>query len=208
MTNKLFAGDTYSRTLTFTDEDDAAFDPDTITCTFYDPDGTQSGDALDILDLTRTAAGTYELQWTIPADAASGVWTLRVNATVAATSLSETEEFPFNVDTQPYGNLTAVRRLCGLSTTDNDEDLQGFMDDATEFINPQLQNHVSTPLATVPTEITVVANYYAAGLYLQREVTDDKEDHRYVKLAERKLSEYISRTYGGDLPILIYTPDE
>jgi phage gp36-like protein len=104
-----------------------------------------------------------------------------------------------------YGSVDSVKRLCGLATEDGyDEVLTGFLEDATTFIDLQLTNHATTPLDPVPGSIGVIANYYAAGLYLQRNMAEGKK-HPHVEFAEAKLKEYIQITYVSqeDLPIVI-----
>lgn len=104
-----------------------------------------------------------------------------------------------------YGSLDSVKRLCGLAAEDDyDEVLTGFLEDATIFIDLQLTNHATTPLDPVPDSIGVIANYYAAGLYLQRNMAEGKK-HPHVGFAENKLKEYIQIVYVSqeDLPIVI-----
>ena len=193
MKAKLYAGDTYSRTLTFKDEDGEVFDPTTITCVFKNPAGTTEG-TLAKADLTNTDTGIYELKWDLPDDADKGTWTLTATATYTLSSLTKAYVFPFSVFTEPYGVVTVVRRLCGLDDDSLDDDLVGFMEDAKEPINLKLSEYATTPLTTVPTQIANVANYWAAGLYLQRNMAEGKT-HPHVAYAEKLLREYINYTY-------------
>lgn len=200
MTLKNYVGDTYEDTLEFLDEDDEYFDPDTVTIAFYDPDGTQSGEALSKSDLTHDPAetGMYELVWDIPVDAAAGVW--KYLAVAVYGTKQKSVEVSFNVATQPYGTLSVVKRLCGLSEVDEqDSTLMGYMDDATDWINPVLKRRGVTdlPLDPVPPEIARIASYYAAGKFLQRDTVDGKR-HPYVEDAKEELTEYLAATYSDD----------
>ncbi|MCJ7559181.1 DUF1320 domain-containing protein [Candidatus Bathyarchaeota archaeon] len=105
-----------------------------------------------------------------------------------------------------YGSLSDVKRLCGLTKTENeyDIDLKGFLTDASALIDSQVAAHASVPLDPVPDAINVIANYYAAGLYLQRNMAEGKK-HPHVEFAEAKLKEYIQTAYVSQesLPIVI-----
>lgn len=198
---KNYVGDTYEDTLEFLDEDDEYFNPDTVSVVFYDPDGTQSGEALSLGDLTHNPGetGIYQLVWDIPSDAVAGVWKYRAVAVYG--DKQKSVEVPFNVATQPYGTLSVVKRLCNLEEVDEqDSTLMGYMDDATEWVNTVLKRHgeASLPLDPVPVEVTKIVNYYAAGMFLQRDVVEGRR-HPFVADAKEDLEEYAQATYHGQV---------
>ncbi len=62
-------------------------------------------------------------------------------------------------------------------------------------VDDALKAYVQTlPLSYVPSAVASIAEFYAAGLYYQRNMQDEKT-HSYLTYAEKKLSEYIESTY-------------
>jgi len=70
-----FRNETFSKTVRFTDKDDAPIDPDSTTVTVYMPDGTTASSSL-----TSVETGEYELNYNIPADAQAGDWRVLIHA--------------------------------------------------------------------------------------------------------------------------------
>ena len=99
-----------------------------------------------------------------------------------------------------------MKRLCGLTKTENtlDVDFAEFLADASALVDSQISPHDTVPLDPAPDAINVIANYYAAGLYLQRNMAEGKK-HPHIEFAESKLKEYIQTAYVSqlDLPIVI-----
>ena len=194
--SKLYPGNSYLETLKFKDGSSQLFDPDSVAIEFLTPSRVVAG-TLALVDLERTAEGVYQLVWALPLDAVKGTWTRKV--TFAVEGLVKTGEEPFNVAVQPYGVLSVVKRLCNLSEVDDqDSTLLGFMDDATEWINTVLRRHgePSLPLDPVPVEVARVASYYAAGLFLQRDLADGKR-HYFAAEAKEDLEAYAQAAYHG-----------
>jgi hypothetical protein len=64
------------------------------------------------------------------------------------------------------------------------------------MIDAKLTEHESTlPLSTVPDKIGVIAEFYAAGIYMQRQKPDEPV-HAYTTYADLKMAEYITDTYS------------
>jgi len=116
------------------------------------------------------------------------------------------EAFTFNcwvfaeedLGTVVYGSLAVARRLCNIEQTDDfaDDDLTAFLNIAAQIIDDKLGEYEDTlPLSIVPDEIAVIANFYAAGLFMQRN-SKDEVVHPYFELAALKLSVYMERVYG------------
>ncbi len=200
MSEKLYPGTSYWETLTFSAPDpetglDVEYDPDSVTVEFLSPNGTIV-DTLSLSDLKRLREGVYDLTWLLPADAEKGTWTRRVVAASGDGMVRQNEE-PFNVSTQPYGTLSVVKRLCRLSDEDSqDRDLMSCLDDATDWINLALKRagEKSLPLTVVLSAVASISCYYAAGLFLQREKTDENSSI-YVKIAEQMLDVFLQANY-------------
>jgi uncharacterized protein YfaS (alpha-2-macroglobulin family) len=91
-----YPGNTITVTYTFTDLNNAVYDPSTITWTVKDPSGTvQATKALS--DFTRLSTGIYQLSWNLPNPATAGTWKRIVNATYTTSNLNVTREFQFFV---------------------------------------------------------------------------------------------------------------
>jgi hypothetical protein len=189
---KYFAGDTVTKTFTFTDENGDEFDPDAVSIEVVDPDGV-TVETLDIDDLTQTATGVYVLRYNLPSTATAGMWRLRVAVSVTENTLQETEEYPFAVSTHPYGDLQVVKHLtANADSTAEDDTLTTFMQKATDFVNNKLQGKEKVlPLDPVPPEVASVAEFYAAGLYMQKDQPDEKE-HPYIGIARGELDTYLA----------------
>ena len=96
----IYQSNTVARQYTFTDLNNAVYDPDTITITIKDAnDATAASQSK--ANLTRISTGIYQMQYNIPSNGALGVWTITVNATSTASSLNSTQVFDFNVQPQP-----------------------------------------------------------------------------------------------------------
>lgn len=111
----------------------------------------------------------------------------------------------------PYGTLAVTRALSNITAgeTQFDGELTIFLLKAADFIDAQLKNHESTlPLTTVPSIIDTIAEFYAAGLYMQNNAEQEKA-HVYIEYAEKKLGEYVTSQYLkialGALPFAVGT---
>jgi hypothetical protein len=65
---------------------------------------------------------------------------------------------------------------------------------AKEFINNAIAPYDSVPLVCPDAATVDIAEYYAAGLYMQRNIPDEKK-HSYLMFAEEKLQECIKINY-------------
>lgn len=96
MTEHLY-GESIRLTNTFTDSDGDVYDPDTISLTIYDVEGTSKKVVTYAADeITRTSTGIYVYDYTIPSDSTSqgywiGVWTVVIG------TLSDVSEEQFYV---------------------------------------------------------------------------------------------------------------
>jgi hypothetical protein len=81
---------------TYTDADDAAFDPVTIELKIYEPDGTLKATVTYALgEIIKSATGIYYYDYDIPSDADLGWWISRWTAT--ATDFSDVTKGQFKV---------------------------------------------------------------------------------------------------------------
>lgn len=199
--SKLYPGNSYVETLQFKDGSDQLFDPASVTVEFLMPSRVVAA-TLVLGDLEHTAEGVYELKWNLPVDAEKGTWTRKISFTIEG--FVKTSEEPFNVSTQPYGTLSVVKRLCNLSDSDaQDSVLMGYLDDSTDWINPVLMRHgVTVPLDPVPPEVARIASYFAAGMFLQRDIVEGKR-HPYVEDAKEALEAYVGAVYLRDPPLIV-----
>lgn len=97
-----------------------------------------------------------------------------------------------------YGNIVVAKSLCNIDQTDTfaDFDLAAFLTIATSIIDDKLETYETVlPLTPVPAKITVIANYYAAGIYMQR-AKPDEPVHEYTTYADKELIMYITDKYG------------
>jgi hypothetical protein len=95
-----------------------------------------------------------------------------------------------------YGSVAVVKRLCSIDQTDTfaDLDIAAFLNIAAYLIDERLEDYESTlPLSPVPSIITVVANYFAAAMYMQKNKPEEAPMHGYWGLADTELTEYIQR---------------
>jgi phage gp36-like protein len=195
-----YAGDTVSKKFYFYNELDALIDPNDITGTLYTP-AAVAALYFTMTNFVKVTIGTYTLTFNVPASAAVGEWRLVVVPTRSTGTIQETEAYVFEVSslTQPYGSLERVKRLCNLAgTTVNDQDLNDALIDADRFINSQLEaNGVTIPLTVVPGILHTIAEFMAAGSYLQNTSPDEKS-HPYIGKAEKQLADYIQREYSTD----------
>jgi hypothetical protein len=203
-----YAGDTVSKRFYFYDEDDVLTDPDDITGTLFTPSGTPAL-YFTLTDFTDEGTGTFVLTFNVPIGAAVGEWRLVIVPTITTGTLQETEAYVFEVAStaQPYGSLERIKRLCGLAgTTSNDQDLNDALIDADRLINSRLEAHsVTVPLTVVSGILHTIAEYMAAGSYLQNTSPDEKP-HPYLEKGEKLWVEYITQNYAS-LPIVIGETD-
>lgn len=105
--------------------------------------------------------------------------------------------------TMPYGSLDVVKHLCSVSGGAEDEVLLSFMAKATAFVDIALAEYESTlPLDSVPSEVASVAEFYAAGLYLQKNQPDEKK-HSYLEIAQAELAKYVASEYKDEFSFAI-----
>jgi hypothetical protein len=80
-----------------------------------------------------------------------------------------------------YGTLANIKILCGIEASEASFDtaLTMCLSKADDFINNALAPYDSVPLAYPGAVIVDIAEYYAAGLYMQRNIPDEKK-HSYL----------------------------
>jgi len=88
----LYRGESKRFQTTFTDTDDAVFDPASVVMNIYDAEG-ELDETYAVGDLTRTAEGVYYVDFPIPTDAAYGRWYMSVNGVNGAFTAEAAEEF-------------------------------------------------------------------------------------------------------------------
>lgn len=84
-------GETYGRRITIEDDSGNKVDPVSLTITIKKPNG-ETETTLSLSDLEKEETGVYKMKWNIPEDAASGLWTFTVKATLS-TGETGIEEF-------------------------------------------------------------------------------------------------------------------
>ena len=98
-TQKVYRGDTVAKILYFYNESNVLIEPSTISIAIVDPNGTSKA-TLTKADLTFVATGTYKMKYNMASDAAYGLWSLQVTATLTTGTLQNTEVFTFSVLTK------------------------------------------------------------------------------------------------------------
>lgn len=93
-------GDTKRLKVTFTDVDDAVFDPDSSTLTIYDPDGT-TNTTKALADFTRVSEGIYYYDFAVPSDATYGMWVATWAGTSGSFVCTGMESFNVGKSTTP-----------------------------------------------------------------------------------------------------------
>jgi hypothetical protein len=96
-----------------------------------------------------------------------------------------------------YGTLDSVKVLCSLAADieSYDDELNLLLAKASDFIDDALRPYEEDlPLSKPDAVIGDVAEFYAAGLYLQKNAPDEKP-HGYVQFAERKLQDFVKNNY-------------
>jgi len=74
-------GETYGRRITIEDDSGNKVDPASLTITIQKPNGETEA-TLSLDDLEKVSTGVYKMKWKIPEDAAAGLWTFAVKATL------------------------------------------------------------------------------------------------------------------------------
>lgn len=101
---------------TFTDIDGDVYDPDTLSLTIYDAEGTLEETVTYAADeIKKTSIGIYYYDYTIPSDSTSqgywiGVWTVTVTAT-SQTDVSEEQFYARPSAEKLYISVTEVKNL-------------------------------------------------------------------------------------------------
>ena len=98
-----------------------------------------------------------------------------------------------------YGTLANVKVLCSIAADGEtfDDELTFLLGKASDFIDDALRPYeANLPLNDPEAVIGDVAEFYAAGMYLQKNAPDEKP-HGYVQFAERKLQDYVKNIYGA-----------
>lgn len=85
---------TVSKYFYFRDADGTLFDPDTFSCTIYDPTGTSAATPT----LSKVSTGKYQMDYNLPEDADPGDWTIKVTGEITASSSKGIELFKFRVE--------------------------------------------------------------------------------------------------------------
>lgn len=100
---------------------------------------------------------------------------------------------------QPYGTLNGVKNKLGMPTTDTsiDTELTEVRDEADDWIDMNLKDLVTVPLATVPDEIKNISETRAAGFWYVRKSADPSYKPAYLTIAEKDLETYRTRTLIG-----------
>lgn len=95
-----------------------------------------------------------------------------------------------------YSSLVNVKILCGIDSAETSLDpaLNMCLSKTDDFLNNALTPYVSVPIANPDTVVVDIAEFYAAGLYMQRNIPDEKK-HSYLVFAEEKLAGYIKNSY-------------
>ena len=104
------------------------------------------------------------------------------------------------LETIVYGDIASVKRLCSINQVDTfaDLDITAFLNIAASIIDGKLADYIDDlPLSPVPALISVIANFYAAGIYMQR-AKPDEPVHPYTTYAEQELALYITRYVQGE----------
>lgn len=83
---------TVSKLIYFKDKDDAAVNPDSNTCTIYDP----TGESQATPTLSKITDGIYEMNYNLPADAVEGEWSYIITGVIG--TYKGIEKFYFKVD--------------------------------------------------------------------------------------------------------------
>jgi hypothetical protein len=95
-----------------------------------------------------------------------------------------------------YGTLVNLKILCGIDAAETgfDAALTMCLTKADDFLNNALAPYTSVPLSSPDPIIVDIAEFYAAGLYMQKNIPDEKK-HSYLAFAEEKLESYIKNSY-------------
>lgn len=115
MTEYLY-GETVRLGNTFTDTDGDVYDPDTISLTIFDTEGTSKKVVTyTASEIKRTSAGIYYYDYTIPSDSTSqgywiGVWTVTVTAT-SQVDVSEEQFYARPSAEKLYISVAEVKNL-------------------------------------------------------------------------------------------------
>ena len=83
---------TFSKLIYFKDKNDDAVNPDSNTCTIYDPTGSPIANPT----LANISTGIYELNYNLPADAERGDWSYVIEAVIG--TYKGIERFYFEVE--------------------------------------------------------------------------------------------------------------
>lgn len=102
-----------------------------------------------------------------------------------------------------YGILLTVKNLCQIDLADTSKDVQldVTIKAADNIINNALKRCGATlPLAVPDDIIHDISNYFAAGLFKQKDVPDEKT-HSFYTVGLNMLNDYIATNYPGIIPL-------
>ena len=93
-----------------------------------------------------------------------------------------------------YSTTDQVKEVLGITETTWDAEITDCITDADARIDNKLRNFESTlPLSPVPTQISIVSKYLAAGLF--RERRDPVGAKAFVDTGLAYLAEYVAEKY-------------
>jgi hypothetical protein len=91
-----------------------------------------------------------------------------------------------------------VKVLCSVANDVEsfDDELNLLLEKASDFIDDSIRLYeAELPLSSPDAVIGDVAEFYAAGLYLQKNAPDEKPNG-YIEFAERKLADFVKNNYA------------
>jgi hypothetical protein len=155
-------------------------------------------DSLEDIGVTPTApyALRTETHFTITLSGGSTLMTDTVfNVFLSGTATPTPEPTPF------YSDVNTVKILCSIEPDETyaDTDITKARTTADAIINNHLSIYTTTPLTTTPASIVAVANFLAAGTYMQKNAEGEKE-HVYWQKGMKILSDYIQVQYSAKKP--------
>jgi hypothetical protein len=91
-----------------------------------------------------------------------------------------------------------VKVLCGIDAPAESLNtaLNMCLTKADDFLNNAMEPYTSVPLSSPDPVVVDIAEFYAAGLYMQKNILDEKK-HSYIMFAEEKPEGYIKNSYAA-----------
>ena len=96
-----------------------------------------------------------------------------------------------------YSTVASVKEILHLSDTVHDAEIASCIEDADTWIDEELKEYTTVPLASPPELIVFASKYMAAALFKEKEESEKAKalHQRFHTRASQALEQHIQKTY-------------